>query len=535
MHKQDHSSKDRKSGQAIIFLIMVLFIGTIVVLWNFDLHNIVSTKVRIDTAADAASLSAARWQGITLNMMGELNLVQAAYICDEISRMDLEDMTEEEVEAALTDLIDDIEDNIVPLRRRLALCGPLMGYVAAQSSALLNLKDKDVDQIFDTSSDYLAERGNDFEDSGDYYMGVVEAPYEGAWEEYGALLSAIAENDMPAVCATTDPFLFYNSTSHPLLKEGFYEAVNGEFPCYFNSSSWRERLQSYVDYTSWDELPELKERAAVNSEYFGTAVYEYEQQYSIHDFYSAENGHISSLTNYYTDVESVDSSDLEGYLKSHLEETSPTDSVDLDYFGYLTALNCTWHYYQLGSWFDKNGYESGKYFPDSEDFPFEEGWKFKDWYNYGGADATVDVRIESSINTPGMQIAVGDIYWRASAKPFGYLEDPAGTEDPVAPMYYGLVLPAFHDVRLFHSSLSRAGSSNSSSDWNEHIYSHLPAYLEGGTSAIEGNGCSYCEALIKWDETDFRERVIEWLDTYGDNCDDDDDSNNYSGSPMGRG
>ena len=84
MKKKDSRKADRRSGQAILFLLVVMVIGLLVVLWNYDLHNIVSTKVRIDNAGDAAALSAARWQGISLNMIGELNLIQAAHVCEEL-------------------------------------------------------------------------------------------------------------------------------------------------------------------------------------------------------------------------------------------------------------------------------------------------------------------------------------------------------------------------------------------------------------------------------------------------------------------
>ncbi len=528
------SSKDRKSGQAIIFLIMVLFIGTIVVIWNFDLHNIVSAKIRINNAGDAAALSAARWQGITLNMIGELNLVQAAYMCEEISQMD---PTGSDFTNDLETLILDVEENIVPLRRRLALCGPLMGMVAAQSSSLLNLTESDQEKIVETTASYMAERGEEFENSGSYYMGVVEEPYDGAWAEYGGLLSSIAENDVVVDCLNADFFIFYSSMSHFLLREGFYDAVRGGRPCYFYSGSANALLTSYTDYSSWDSLPPLSDREAVNSEYFGTDVYEYEQQYSLQRVYNATNGHVNYYTNYYTESE-LTSADLDEDMLEYLQETSPTDSLDDLEFSYywMKQLYCTWHYFPRGIWFNTTSYESGKYFPDSEDFPFEDGWKFKDWYNYGGAEAVVQASIETDVYTPGMQIVEDDIIWNAAAKPFGYLEDPDGDADPVAPVYYAMVLPAFHDVRLIHTGLAQGGGSSAgSSEWLEHIYEHVPEYLEGGHTAIEDNNCDYCEALIKWDTTDFRDQVLEWLEENPDGCTTDDNNNTYSGTPMGRG
>ncbi|QBG48019.1 hypothetical protein EGM51_11650 [Verrucomicrobia bacterium S94] len=534
MWKKLQSSEGRESGQAIIFLIMVLFIGTIVVLWNFDLHNIVSTKIRIDNAGDAAALSAARWQGITLNMIGELNLVQAAYICDELATMD---PTDPNYSSDLQNLADDIEFNIAPLKRRMALIGPLMGLVAAQSSALLNLTEKDELMVEEATSRFLAQRGQDFEESGGYYMDTVQEPYTGAWEEYGAILSAVANETMIAESGNTDYFLFFNGT-HILLDPDFYGAVSGGIYCYFARGSRYDLISSYSDYTSWDPLPDFAQRNTVNSEYFSSQVYEFSSGASIAAYYSSSNWHIDTLTNYYPDVD-VNASTLQDQLVGYMETNPPTDAVDLDMM-YQDGFNLwtSWHFFKQSSWMKDRGYSSGMYYPDSDDFPLHEGWKFKDEFNYGGANAAVDVRIASDIYTPGMQIAVGDIYWQAAAKPFGYLEDPDGSGKKRAPMYFGLVLPAFHDARLIHNQLSSRTSDNPRQPgWDEHIYQHLPQYLEKGISGIEDNDCYYCEILKMWEDDEDRNAILDWIEENleaienGDVCDP-----NYEGNPnMGRG
>ena len=53
----------KKSGQALIFLMMVVLIGLLVVIWNFDLHRVITAKMRVRNSTDAAALAAARWQG----------------------------------------------------------------------------------------------------------------------------------------------------------------------------------------------------------------------------------------------------------------------------------------------------------------------------------------------------------------------------------------------------------------------------------------------------------------------------------------
>ncbi|MDF7801609.1 hypothetical protein P4C99_19180 [Pontiellaceae bacterium B1224] len=532
MKKCDPHFNDRKSGQAIIFLIMVLVIGSIVVLWNFDLHRIVSTKIRIDNAGDAAALSAARWQGITLNMIGELNLAQVAFICDRLAEDSPENQEEFDI---ISDIIaDEIDDTYGDLKRRLALVGPLMGLVAAQSSALKNMTEKDAQMVEEATSSYMKTRGLDFENSGGSYMGVVEEPYAGAWAEYGGLLTAIANNSVMAESGNTEYFLFY-SGSHRLLNPDFYNAVLAPYYCYFKYSA--DFVNSFEDFTSWDPLPELMQRNTVNSEYFSTDVYEYSARFSIADYYGdTDYGYVVSLTNYYPDLD-VDAESLTEDFQEYLEETSPAADADLDWMSiWGMYLDCSWHYFNKSSWMQKRSAETGKYMPNSDDFPFHEGWGFKDEYNYGGANAAVDVRIGSTINTPGMQLAIGDIYWQAAAKPFGYLEEPNGS-GRVAPMYYGLVLPAFHDIRLIHNDLSTRPSGVDAPGWEEHIYEHVPDYLEGGVSAIEENDCPYCRALIIWEDESFRDDLSSWLDDNdegiknGTKCNEE-----YEGNPnMGRG
>jgi len=220
--------KERKSGQAILFLLVVMVIVLLVVLWNYDLHNIVATKVRIDTAGDSAALSAARWQGITLNMIGELNLIQAAHICE--SFVDPEDPDDiERVQAEV--------EEIALLRTRLSLNGPLMGFVAAESAAFLNLRQKDVLNRERKISNSLMRRANEFISAGDSFYGVQE-PYPGAWFEYGSLLASIADNPMMVDSANTQYYHFFNG-SHILLDPNFYAAIAAKHWCYFKSGSRR--------------------------------------------------------------------------------------------------------------------------------------------------------------------------------------------------------------------------------------------------------------------------------------------------------
>ena len=68
----------RRRGQVLIFALVAMVILVFVALWNFDLHKIIAVKAVSQNAGDAAALAAARWQGLSLNLIGDLNILQAA-------------------------------------------------------------------------------------------------------------------------------------------------------------------------------------------------------------------------------------------------------------------------------------------------------------------------------------------------------------------------------------------------------------------------------------------------------------------------
>ncbi|MCF7849212.1 MAG: hypothetical protein K9M45_10195 [Kiritimatiellales bacterium] len=496
---------------------MVMVIGLLVVLWNYDLHNIVSTKFRIDNAGDAGALAAARWQGITLNMIGELNLIQAAYVCD--SLVDPDDLADiQRVQAEV--------EEIATLRSRLALNGPLMGLVAAQSAALLNLNEKDELNREDDFANFIADRAADFESSGGYYQGVVEEPYSGAWEEYGALLASIANNKMVVECANAEYFLFYNG-SHTLLDPGFYQAVAGSYWCWFRHGEKRVLINSYQAFTDWDPLPDLDQRSPVNAEYFGTDLKLWDV--SLNTYYNTNGyNYVGKINDYYgLDVEPEGLADQ---FMEHTENISPVADADTGNLPYVVSIHFPWHYYLWSSWLQAR--YDGRYWPTSDDFPFQEGWKVKEEYDYGGANAAVDCYINAVNITPNMRVSSDWIYWQASAKAFGYLDDPDGSGERRSPVYFGLVLPSFHDVRLIHNRMSSRSGGVKQPGYDVHIYQHLPEYVEGGLEAIQENDCWYCRQLERWEEQEFRKRGADWLDENEEEC----GKFRYEGDPhMGRG
>ena len=111
------TARDRKRGQVAIFLVLILAGLALMFALNVDVFISSRAKIRLQNAADASALALARWQGITLNLIGELNLAHLYAVC-------------QSNENAMA--------GIVRLQRRLAFIGPTIGFKAANDLAKEN-------------------------------------------------------------------------------------------------------------------------------------------------------------------------------------------------------------------------------------------------------------------------------------------------------------------------------------------------------------------------------------------------------------
>jgi len=103
-----------KSGQIAIFLVLILAGLVLLFALNVDTFTSARAKIRLQNAADASALALARWQGATLNLIGELNLAHLAAVCQSNRN-------------AMA--------GIVTLQQRLAFLGPTVGFKAANDLA----------------------------------------------------------------------------------------------------------------------------------------------------------------------------------------------------------------------------------------------------------------------------------------------------------------------------------------------------------------------------------------------------------------
>jgi hypothetical protein len=466
-------SRESRSGQAMIFIVMMVIILTAFALWNFDLHKVIYIKNISQNAGDSAALAGARWQAISLNLIGDLNVMQAVAL----TRGETNEV------AAINDL-----------QARLCYVGPMIGLVAAQQAAKNNgifNNERFADRLREHAVEVLQYSNL----GGDGQM-VFTEPYSNAWAEYSMMIQSVADG---GVAVGPDNAHLYSDYSggHTLLMPEFYDAVAGADWCWFFHNA-NDLLNSYQSYQSWPPLPEIiLNPNPINSEYFGLGL---------------------KIQAMITDDRVVTK------MNEVLVERNLSDgAVDTN----INRMVSQWYCYDADVWGTWDAIS-----PSGEN-SFPAVGPVKSQYDYAGADAVTRVLASSPRLTPNA--GTNQITWSAAAKPFGYL---MANGKEIRPNEYGLVLPAFHDVRLIPIDASSAPAGGAFNlDWRDHIEQHLPGYEDASGAYHPGYmaagetfpGCWYCMQLVVWENTIFRQTGIDWLKDNSDSC------NTYGGTHHGGG
>lgn len=448
-------NRTKRGGQAIIFVLMVLVTLTFVALWQFDIHKTLFVKYKSRNSGDSAALAAARWQAIALNMIGELNILQAVSISQSLT---VGDLTFADA-AAIGDL-----------EARIGYTGPMVGFLASQQAAKNNgmYVNEEFTQLV---ADHAEEIRNE------YPIRYPDQPYANttgstAWDDYADMVQEVASLGVAAWPDTTRFYTDYMNGDHMLLNPSFYDAVGSQNWCWFYFNAY-DLLRSYQSYRDWPPLPVYVEPRPASAEYF-----------------SLNTRRVSRLSSFGTITftnQPFDADDLVQYIGQLADpaQTLHTGVVD---------VAAHWIFYRdeiwSSAWSDFVG----------DDFPFRG--TIRQEYDYVGADSALRTISEVDRVSPGINAA--DVTWSAAAKPFGTLEGS------VRPATYGIVLPAFTDVRLIPVDASTAPAGGSRPGWGIHIAQHLPNYVSLGLPGLNG-GCWYCAQLRTWEIPEFRQLGIDWL------------------------
>lgn len=210
-----------RHGQAIVLLlgILVVFVGFIV--WIIDIRGSVLTRLRTQDAGDAVGLEAARWQAAGLNLIGELNLMQAYLL-------------------SLDPYASGVAENLHLLRQRLQITTPFLALAGANLLAERNglTEMEDAKELLHTYAACLRPDGL----------------YPGAEEEQRALLERMAEE--PLFVYPLAPIYESSSSFTYLIVQDFYEAIMGRNWCWFWFHAYAF-LQNYQRYSDFGPVPEL--------------------------------------------------------------------------------------------------------------------------------------------------------------------------------------------------------------------------------------------------------------------------------------
>lgn len=452
---------DPRAGQAVVFILLALTALVFVLLFNVDLHRIIQRKDQAQNAGDAAALAAARWQGATINLVGELNLMHAL---------------------ALANGQPAAVDAITNMQARLCFTGPMTAFFASQIAAKNNhmYVDDDMTSLIREHANLVrTQYGGQF--NGSQYF---PEPWPGAWEEYANMLDQVAADGI-AAGPDNAQFFLDPSAGHPLMEKAFYEAVEGKNWCWFFLHT-PGLLDGYSSYHDWPPLPASDGNDYADAEIFGIGL----QPFTV------------PLHTYFSPTELEEAFRDGGF-----------DTVSAAMLAVTNVMNVdeTWYVYNKRDWgaWDRIKPDGANAFPITGEVRPE--------YDVAGADAVVRVYATVERMTPGPNGATltDQVVWTAAAKPFGYLD--TGTGDKArATSAAEFVLPAFRNVRLIPID-SASGSENNSSDveWVRHIRSHLESYLVSGPHT---SSCRFCRALAVWEPAPFRQEGIDWLSLYSDRC-----------------
>jgi len=134
--------KHYQRGQVLIIGVVMMVMILLAILFLFDIHNVIRSKFKVNTAQQAAALTGAKWQMESLNLIGEINLIKA---CESLLYDD-----SKWADGLSTD-IDVVKDQsiinanlrsrinlLTEMQTRVSFTGPLVGFAAANQAAKAN-------------------------------------------------------------------------------------------------------------------------------------------------------------------------------------------------------------------------------------------------------------------------------------------------------------------------------------------------------------------------------------------------------------
>jgi hypothetical protein len=227
-----------EKGQVLIIGIITALVLLIASIFLYDLHSIIRVKVKTQTAADAAALTAANWQRHSLNLIGELNLVKACtFLVSNI--VPFGDDSPEGIKTS--------SEILTEMQARISFVGPMIGFGAAQQAA----KNNGMNPVSHFTNVVNQHIGNLMDD--DYYgdmVGINQVIESYSWRTAYTQMVEAANAGQGGIAAAPNVDFASLPDVNPswLLEVRLWHAVAAEYWCY---PTLRSLLKTYNFSGTW--------------------------------------------------------------------------------------------------------------------------------------------------------------------------------------------------------------------------------------------------------------------------------------------
>jgi hypothetical protein len=471
MFRRRHKSR----GQVLVVALVVIIVLLVLAVFLFDLQNLIRLRARTQTSADSAVLTAAAWQGRTLNIIGELNMLKAANMLI----ADVDPFDDESKEGVL-----ESAQLITQMQTRVAYAGPMIGYAAAQEAAKNNgmrSSDTFTTHIEDHLNDYVRPPTGLYEE-----VFAAAIPYEDyEWlYAYSAMMEEVVDNGVAAQFVNTRYLkgipLLVGEGGDLLMDPAFYDSVHTHNFCWF--------YRQGIEYDDTFEFGGLEMEMNPNGYFVGSEL--------LPLFVTFTSGTPPRELNNALDARSItplpdDHEALPELTWAMFEDSGDggagwADTSNYDFVNPYLRSNIRSNYTYSGASaravcfsrpsliFGRPSWRHG----DPED-PLEEEGKLGEalafsttaidgthnFKEYGDRLAAAEARLQAQSHDESVQSS-------SAAKPFGALDDSTAPHDA------GVVLPVFSAARLIPAALVPQNLADRNPDFIKFILDYFghPSY-----------------------------------------------------------
>ncbi len=439
----------RQRGQTLVYVVMLMLILLVISIFLFDLQSFIRLRGKSQNAVDAAVLSAAGWQGRSLNIIGELNLVKATTLM--ISEIEpIDDASEEGLLAA--------DALITQMQTRVTYIGPLLGYIAAQQAA----KNNGLREVPEFTESLRRHIGMNFGDTlnGNSLFEEIYAdniPYNGYnWHDSYELMLLMLTVEKLAVKTVNTRYLagmpqLVGPGADLLMDPSFYAAVQARSYCWFIRRgipedevfdfSGVELVADQKAFFPGSEFLNLYVRFQVQVPPFGT-VQPFLDGRGLNRLPDDQPG-LANLTWAVFDNSDMGWSNTSSYDFINRYLRSPFKD-EYTYGGAAARMFCEAQPSLLtGRW----AWKYGQTDEEKTDLGKELQWSEAEFGDSGASFSSYGQRLSQAEQSMAELRRSEVVYSSAAAKPFGKLTD----SDP--PQAAGVILPVFEQVRLIPAAL----------------------------------------------------------------------------------